>query len=105
MSRVRFGPSRSIGTPSSGPSTAPGNDNTTKSSARSLAPASNLNDAKPQIATIAIQLPVALTTSPPSSSGKPRVRNTFMLAQSSAGFPVAWSSFRLRRARTPSEVC
>ena len=57
MRSVRRGPSRSIGTPSNGPSSAPGTESTTKSSARSPAPTSNLNDANPQIAMTAIQLP------------------------------------------------
>ena len=76
MSSVRFGPRRSMGTPSSGPSSAPGSESTTNSIARSAGPASNLNDANPQIAMIAIQFPVALIVSPASRTGKPRVRST-----------------------------
>ena len=53
-----------MGTPSSGPSSAPGTESTTKSSARSPAPTSNWNDAKPQMAMTAIQLPVSLTACP-----------------------------------------
>ena len=76
MMSVRRGPSRSIGTPRSGPSNAPGTESTTKSSAMSAGPASNLNAAKPQIAMTATQLPVALIACPASSRPNPRTRNT-----------------------------
>jgi hypothetical protein len=67
-----------MGTPSNGPRSAPGIDSTTKSSARSPAPTSNLNDAKPQIAMTAIQFPVSLTACPARSSAKPLTRSTRM---------------------------
>ena len=70
-----------MGTPSNGPSNAPGIDSTTKSNARSPAPTSKRNDANPQIAMTAIQLPVSLTACPARSSAKPRTRSTRITAR------------------------
>ncbi len=73
---VRRGPRRSIGTPSNGPSSAPGTDSTTNRSARSPGPTSNLNDANPQMAMTAIQFPDSLIACPARSSANPRTRST-----------------------------
>ena len=81
MSSVRRGPNRSIGTPSNGPSNAPGTESTTNRRARSPGPTSNRNDAKPQMAIIAIQLPDSLIACPARSSAKPRTRSTRIRAR------------------------